>query len=77
MYNFQPHSEYCIICKSGAKSGLPKVEKSDEIITFKHLKLVADEYRSYFSGSDQANRFKFFKFGNVKSVPVTSKKVTI
>ena len=77
MYNFQPHSEYCIICKLKAKSDLPKVEKSDEIITFKHLKLVADEYGSYFSGNDQANRSKFFKFGNVKSVPVISQKVTI
>ena len=76
MYNFQSHSENCIICKPEARAGRPKVEKTEEIITLKHLKLVANKYGFYFSGKDQADRFEFFKFDNMKSEPVITKKVT-
>ena len=62
MYNFQPHSENCIICKPEARAGRLKVEKIEEIITLEHLKLVANKYGFYFSGKDQADRFEFFKF---------------
>ena len=77
MYNFQPHNENSIICKPEARAGQPKVEKNEEIITLKNLKLAADKYWFYFSGNDQSNRFEFFKFENVKSEPVITKKVTI
>ena len=77
LYNFQPHSENCITCKPEARAGRPKVEKNEEIITLKNLKLAADKYWFYFSGNDQSNRFEFFKFENVKSEPVITKKVTI
>ena len=77
LYDFQPHSENCIICNPEARAGRPKVEKTEKIITLKHLKLVADKYGFYFSGSDQPDRFEFFKFENMKSEPVITKKVTI
>ena len=43
LYDFQPHSENCIICSPEARAGRPKVEKTEEITSLKHLKIVADK----------------------------------